>query len=103
MGLTALVMRFLIWVVVLLWSLALLRRLLTWMVRGWFGRPPQDSSADTSGQPQPTHPLVRDPICGLYIPKERAIALRQGEQELHFCSVACRERYQGTRKYAANG
>lgn len=96
-------MRFLIWVVVLLWGFALLRRLITWMVRAWFGTPSRDSRGGQNDQLQPGHRLVRDPVCGLYIPEQRAITLDQGEQQLHFCSLACRERYQGTRKYAANG
>lgn len=96
-------MRFLIWVVVLLWSFALLRRVIAWMVHGWFGTPQHGHPHDESDQLKLTHRLVRDPVCGLYMPEERTIALREGEQELHFCSVSCRDKYQGTRKYAANG
>ena len=96
-------MRFLIWVVVLFWGLALLRRAIAWMVRSLFGTPQHASPGGQGQKPELTHRLVRDPVCGLYIPEERAIVLRGGEQELRFCSIQCRDKYLGTRKYAANG
>jgi hypothetical protein len=37
--------------------------------------------------------LVRDPHCGTYIPKARAIVVGSGAGALHFCSVACRDAY----------
>jgi uncharacterized protein len=37
--------------------------------------------------------LVRDPQCGTYIPKTRALTVGSGEQILYFCSAACRDAY----------
>jgi len=37
--------------------------------------------------------LVRDPQCGTYVPKTRAIALQRGGETLYFCSDKCRDDY----------
>ena len=37
--------------------------------------------------------LVRDPQCGTYVPKTRAIAVVRGGETLYFCSVKCRDEY----------
>jgi uncharacterized protein len=38
--------------------------------------------------------MVRDPQCGTYIVKERAVTRRIGGQPTHFCSPACAEAYE---------
>jgi hypothetical protein len=35
--------------------------------------------------------LVRDPHCGTYVPKARAIAVGSGASVTYFCSTACRD------------
>jgi hypothetical protein len=35
--------------------------------------------------------LVRDPHCGTYIPKSRAIVVGAGANAQHFCSAECRD------------
>jgi len=44
--------------------------------------------------------LVKDPVCGTYLPKEKAIAGR-GTPPVYFCSEACRrafeQRHSGSR------
>jgi hypothetical protein len=37
--------------------------------------------------------LVRDPHCGTYVPKARAIAVSAGNETHYFCSVTCRDAY----------
>ena len=37
--------------------------------------------------------LVRDPQCGTYVPKARAIAVQRGGETLYFCSAKCRDEY----------
>ena len=37
--------------------------------------------------------LVRDPQCGTYVPKGRAIAVGSGDTALYFCSVECRDAF----------
>ena len=37
--------------------------------------------------------LVRDPHCGTFVPKARAIAVQAGHDTHYFCSAACRDAY----------
>ncbi len=98
------VMRFLIWLVALCWTVALLRRAVAWMLRGFVNSP---TRRETAPDQQPTvgsRRLVRDPVCGVHVAEERAIPLRAGGEVLHFCSAACRDQYAANeQKFAANG
>ena len=97
--------RFLFWVLVVSWSVTLLRRAINWMLRGATAAPSQ--GADKFGAPQDTgtpRRLVRDPVCGTHVAEEVSISLREGGELVHFCSAACRDAYAGgARKMAANG
>ena len=98
-------MRFLFWLLVLSWSVALLRRAVAWMLRGAAPAPPQ--GADVAGDSEAVgmaRRLVRDPVCGVHVAEALSIPLREGAETLHFCSVACRDEYaSGAKKMAANG
>lgn len=97
--------RFIVWVLILSWGVRMLGRLVSWMLGG----------GSTSAQPEavgegntPTEVsgrrLVRDPMCGVHVAEVLSIPLREGTEQLHFCSVACRDAYVSqTRKFAANG
>jgi uncharacterized protein len=37
--------------------------------------------------------MVRDPVCGLYIPSDGAVALINNGQIVHFCSEKCRQKF----------
>ena len=37
--------------------------------------------------------LVRDPQCGTYVPKTKALAVGSGDATLYFCSAACHDAY----------
>ena len=37
--------------------------------------------------------LVRDPQCGTYVPKAKALAVGSGSSTLYFCSAACQAAY----------
>ena len=37
--------------------------------------------------------MVRDPICGLYIPSDGAVALINNGRMVHFCSETCRKKF----------
>jgi YHS domain-containing protein len=93
-------LRFIFWVVVVSWSVALLRRLMQRMGQGAAqSRAPVDVPNDAI-----TRKLVRDPVCGMHIAEVLALPLRQDGELLHFCSTACRDKYLSeTRKIAANG
>jgi YHS domain-containing protein len=98
-------MRFLIWLVVLFWAVAMLRRLAVWMLRGLFSSVTPGQSASTNQQSTVgSRRLVRDPVCGVHIAEERAVPLRVDGHLVHFCSVACRDQYVSAgQKFAANG
>src|ERR1700693_2412472 len=97
-------MRFLIWLVVLCWTVVLLRRALAWMLRGFLNSTTRSDAAPdqpaTVGSPR----LVRDPVCGAHVAEERAMPLRSGSAIVHLCSPACRDQYAADeQKFAANG
>jgi hypothetical protein len=95
------IVRYLLWVVVVVWGIRLLR----WLLGRGFqeagrssGQPPA-SNAQTRGRR-----LVRDPVCGVHVAEVLAIPLGEGAETVHFCSTQCRDKYAaGLRKYAAHG
>jgi YHS domain-containing protein len=100
------VMRFLFWLLILSWSVSLVRRAIAWMLRGATTAPQQGASGSSSNQDAAatSRRLVRDPVCGVHVAEVLAIPLREGGETLHFCSIACRDQYVGsTKKFAANG
>ncbi len=99
------IVRFLFWLLVISWSVALLRRLVGWMLRDAAGNPSQDTRGrDTLHVEGAARRLVRDPVCGMHVAEEVAIPLRKGGELVHFCSMACRDIYaRQARKIAANG
>ena len=98
-------LRFLLWVVILWWAVALLRRAVAWVLRGGrTGAQHGAGAADGTQSSLPTRRLVRDPVCGVHVAEELAILLREDGRIVHFCSTECRDKYIGsTKKYAANG
>lgn len=115
MNFIARVFRFLFWLLVVSWSVALLKKLVAWMVRG------ATQNAESASQHEPeiskssggtvgvSRRLVRDPVCGAHVAEVLAIPLREGGELIHFCSFECRDKYlltnSGTdvKKIAANG
>ena len=51
-------------------------------------RPPNSGPLERAGGE-----LVRDPQCGTYVPKARAIAVQRGGEMLYFCSAKCRDEH----------
>ena len=96
--------RFLFWVLVVYWGVALVRRVIGWMLRTTTA---PSRGADKFDEPQDIdvpRRLVRDPVCGTHVAEEVSISLREGGELVHFCSAACRDAYAGrARKMAANG
>jgi YHS domain-containing protein len=41
--------------------------------------------------------MVRDPVCGVFVPRERAIEDRRDGEIQHFCSESCRQAYKAAR------
>ncbi|HZV88528.1 MAG TPA: hypothetical protein VFF95_13345 [Candidatus Binatus sp.] len=116
MDFLARIMKFLFWVLIVSWSVALLRRVLAWMVRGAMpAQADQDVASSAagggvgqgSGEEQggvAARRLVRDPVCGMHVAEVLAVPLRESGELVHFCSVACRDKYvKSTERMAANG
>lgn len=40
-----------------------------------------------------TGSMVRDPVCGSYVPKDAEIRVRDGEKVHVFCSYECRDKF----------
>jgi YHS domain-containing protein len=112
------IVRFLFWLLIVSWSVALLRRVLAWMVRGAMpAQADQDAASSAAGAGVGSAPgdsqngmaarrLVRDPVCGMHVAEVLAVPLRESGELVHFCSTACRDKYlseSGTRRMAANG
>ena len=98
------VMRFLIWLFVLCLTIALLRRAVVWVLRGFVNSLTRREAAPDQQHTVGSRRLVRDPVCGVHVAEERAIPLRTGDEVLHFCSAACRDQYAANeQKVAANG
>ena len=53
--------------------------------------PEQGGRGNTGGAIEDV--MVKDPQCGIYFPLRDGIRLRQGNEELHFCSTQCRDAF----------
>jgi YHS domain-containing protein len=97
--------RFLFWLLVVSWSMWLLRRILARMLRNTVAVPQNSTEDSTVAQTATTaRRLVRDPVCGMHVDETLSIPLRESGELVHFCSVACRDAYAAeTKKLAANG
>jgi YHS domain-containing protein len=95
------ILRFVFWLLIVSWSVAILRRIVNNMGRG--ARNPENRPVDVPTDAV-TRKLVRDPVCGMHMAEVLAIPLRQSGEILHFCSLECRDKYLSkTQKFAANG
>jgi hypothetical protein len=65
-------------------------RLVGGVMRGLAGQTPHSGrgSVPTRGVQ-----MVRDPVCGTYVVRDRALALADGSQQVFFCSAQCRDTY----------
>jgi YHS domain-containing protein len=104
------IFKFLFWVLIVSWSVALLRRVLAWMLRGAMPAQAEQDAAGAGvagGDTQSgvaARRLVRDPVCGMHVAEVLAVPMRESGELVHFCSTACRDKYVSeTRRMAANG
>lgn len=95
------IVRYLFWVVVVVWGMRLLR----WLFGHALGDAGRSSAQhEASSTEAQGRRLVRDPVCGMHVAEVLAIPLREGAETVHFCSMQCRDKYEaGLRKYAAHG
>lgn len=82
----------------------MLRRAVNWMLHGVnAGSASKHVGGPEGSPPKGTRRLVRDPVCGVHVAEVLSIPLRDGDELVHFCSTACRDRYlAGTKKFVAN-
>ena len=97
--------RFLFWLLVVSWSVWLLRRVFGSLLQNAGSESQQNGAGSTQAQTNASsRRLVRDPVCGMHIDESLSIPLREGDEVLHFCSIACRDAHiAGARTFAANG
>ncbi len=92
-------LRYLFWLVVVSWSVAILRNVVRKMVGGEMPAKPSVDGPNTAVNQK----LVRDPICGMHVAEGLSLSLQQGGQVVHFCSTECRDKYLGeTRRISAS-
>jgi YHS domain-containing protein len=100
MTLIARILRFIFWVLIVSWSVSLLRRLVNSMGAGVAGRQqPIDIASDAVSRK-----LVRDPVCGMHLAEGLAIREQSsGGEPVYFCSEQCRDKFMDApKKFAAN-
>jgi hypothetical protein len=95
MGLIGTLARYLL-IVLAVWLLyRVLRR---WMTG--FSAPGRDRVQGQPGQSagEIMDVMVKDPHCGVYLPRHEALRVQTAEGERHFCSEACRDAYLAARQ-----
>jgi YHS domain-containing protein len=109
------IFKFLFWLLIVSWSVALLRRILAWMLRGAMPAGTEQAGTGSAGDADgaksgdtesgvAARRLVRDPVCGMHVAEVLAVPLRESGELVHFCSTACRDKYLSkTERVAANG
>ena len=92
-------LRYFFWLLVISWSVAILRRIVGKMITGDSGtKPDVDVPNDAISKK-----LVRDPVCGMHVAEGLALPLKQGGEVLYFCSAECRDKYlNGAEKFSAS-
>ena len=81
--------------VLILALFVLVMRLLMSGLRGTqAGRVGQPSAGPAGRRRTPASvPLVKDPVCGVYIEPSRAVSMRTGSTVHYFCSETCRQTF----------
>ena len=64
-------------------------RIVDGVLEGMRGAPPTAGPTSVAGVP-----MERDPVCGTFVVRERAISIGTGDRRVYFCSVGCRDKYQ---------
>jgi hypothetical protein len=57
------------------------------VVRGYRGQ----FGPRTAARPLAPRELVRDPVCGTFVARDRAVSARVDGETRYFCSAACRD------------
>ncbi|MDM7998070.1 MAG: hypothetical protein QUT30_20565 [Acidobacteriota bacterium] len=68
---------------------------LVWILRRLFllflgkSRIGRTKGASTEG----SNPMVKDPVCGMYMDSRLAIRLQRKQEDIYFCSENCKQKY----------
>jgi hypothetical protein len=65
----------------------LVGRFVSAVVNGYRGQ----FAAAPAASPIGARELVRDPVCGTFVARDRALSATIGRETRHFCSAACRD------------
>jgi YHS domain-containing protein len=92
-------LKYLLWLLVVSWSVTILRKIVDKMAIGAADpRPDVDVANNAVNQK-----LVRDPVCGMHVAEGLALSVKQGGETVHFCSVECRDKFlDGIQKISAS-
>ncbi len=71
-----------------------------WLLRRVAGNLRANATAQRNTAPRFEGAMVRDRICQTFLPKSRALTVRQGDEEHFFCSDGCREAFLARRRAA---
>src|SRR4051812_25942058 len=64
------------------------------IMRGLQGQTGEASRSRGSQVPQRAVPMVRDPVCGTFIVRDRALTISGSDGgAVYFCSATCRDKY----------
>jgi YHS domain-containing protein len=103
MAFIARIFRFLFWVLIVSWSVSLLRRLVNSMGAAATDRQQPIDVPINVPSGAVSRKLVRDPVCGMHLTEGLAIVERSGGEPVYFCSEECRNKFmEEPRKFAAN-
>jgi YHS domain-containing protein len=89
--------RFLFWLLIVSWGVALLRRIAAWALQR---SAPHD--VDEPAQASVARKLHRDPVCGTHVSDQISVPLLEAGETLHFCSEECRTKYANLHRPAVN-
>jgi YHS domain-containing protein len=60
-------------------------------LRGLLAKSKDRARAELSGQ---SAEMVQDPVCGMFVPKEGALFIRNADRTYFFCGDSCRNTYE---------
>jgi YHS domain-containing protein len=82
-------LKYLFWLIVVSWSVAILQKIVRKMANGAGEAESHPDVPSAPGNPK----LVRDPVCGMHVAEGLAVSLKHSGATLHFCSAECRDKF----------
>ena len=64
-----------------------------WWIARWIGGARRPRGAGATSAPPARDTMVRDRVCNTFLPRDRALSTRVGDETHFFCSEACRSRF----------